>query len=954
MTKTPALDAESYREPRIVKNKRKHWSLHALLVLTIIVLGNHVLFNYLSSREQGILVPANAVQIQSRCQNLRLLPSPPTSFYDRIISDRFDPSTRPTLIRNATIWTGQDNGLDIIKGDILLDGGIIKGIGHISRNQLKSFQANLHVVDANGAWATPGIVDLHEHIGDNPSPELDGAIDDNSLKGIVQPWLRTLDALNTHDDSYRLSISGGVTTAIVLPGSANGIGGQGFPIKLRDTLERTPTSKLLEPPFTLNDSDSIDWTIPPRWRHMKHACGENPSGVYGNTRMDNMWAFREIYDKARQVKEEQDAYCEKALEGNWKGLRSFPEELQYEALVDVLRGRVKVHVHCYEAVDLDDIVRLTNEFKFPLAAFHHAHESYLVPSLLTKAYGHSPAVALFAANARYKREAYRGSEFAPRILAENDISVVMKSDHPVQNSRYLLYEAQQAHYYGLKANLALSSVTATPARIMGMDHRIGFIKEGYDADLVIWDSHPLSLGATPKQVFIDGIAQLEHAFVLEKPDSFQKVPKTPNFDREAKDTVKYDGLPPLELENSVSGTVIFVNVKSMTIRSSTSDSGVADLIQTQDGEPLKAVAIRGGKPVCTGLYHQCSSLTSDPEAVVVDLKGGAISPGLLSFGAPIGLEEIEAESSTSDGYVYDALSKGVPEIVGGDNAIIRAFDGLVFATRDAYLAYRSGVTVGVSSPKHRKFMSGLGTAFGLGSSHKLEKGALLQENTALHVSIGHMDKAPSISTQIATLRRLLLGKGEGEAGSIFADITLGKRTLVVYAQSADVIASIIRVKEEIEKKTKTSMRLTIAGAAEAHLLAKELGKAGVGVIVIPSRPFPYTWEYRRILPGPPLTHDNAISVLLENNVTVGIGVEESWCARNTRFDLAWVALESHKMTKNEALALASTNLERLLGLEENTSDYLADLVAYEGGDIFDYSSKAVGVLSPRKGVVDLF
>ena len=151
MTKTPALDAESYREPRIVKNSRKHWSLHALLILTIIVLGNHVLFNYLSSREQGILVPANAVQIQSRCQNLRLLPSPPPSFYDRIISDRFDPSTRPTLIRNATIWTGQDNGLEIIKGDILLDGGIIKGIGHISRNQLKSFQANLHVVDANGA-----------------------------------------------------------------------------------------------------------------------------------------------------------------------------------------------------------------------------------------------------------------------------------------------------------------------------------------------------------------------------------------------------------------------------------------------------------------------------------------------------------------------------------------------------------------------------------------------------------------------------------------------------------------------------------------------------------------------------------------------------------------------------------------------------------------------------------
>ena len=96
---------------------------------------------------------------------------------------------------------------------------------------------------------------------------------------------------------------------------------------------------------------------------------------------------------------------------------------------------------------------------------------------------------------------------------------------------------------------------------MGMDHRIGFVKEGYDADLVIWDSHPLSLGATPKQVFIDGIAQLDDAFVSEKPAIFQKVPKTPNFDREAENAIKYDGLPPLAPEKTISGTVIFINVK---------------------------------------------------------------------------------------------------------------------------------------------------------------------------------------------------------------------------------------------------------------------------------------------------------------------------------------------------------------------------------------------------------
>jgi imidazolonepropionase-like amidohydrolase len=142
--------------------------------------------------------------------------------------------------------------------------------------------------------------------------------------------------------------------------------------------------------------------------------------------MDTIWAFRQGYDTARKIKEEQDAYCEKAFAGKWDGLGSFPESLQWEALVDVLRGRVKVHNHCYEAVDLDAMVRLTNEFKFSIAAFHHAHETYLVPDLLNKAYGHPPGVALFATNARYKREAYRGSEFAPRILADNGLQVAMK------------------------------------------------------------------------------------------------------------------------------------------------------------------------------------------------------------------------------------------------------------------------------------------------------------------------------------------------------------------------------------------------------------------------------------------------------------------------------------------------------------------------------------------------
>ncbi|KAI5118175.1 hypothetical protein M0805_008416 [Coniferiporia weirii] len=927
--------------------RRRPWPILVFVLLSFSIFGTHIHLNRTDTSSRVVRIPANAAQISARCENLKLTPGPPPTFKDRTSSDRFVPGTKPMLIKNATIWTGRIDGLEVIKGDVLIADGLIKSIGRVSVAHLYD---DLTTVDAGGAWITPGIVDLHSHLGLDSAPALSGASDTNSRKGIAQPWLRSLDGLNTHDDAYHLSISGGVTTSLVLPGSANDIGGQAFAIKLRDTAERTPTSKLLEPPFTLNSSDTIDLSLPPRWRQMKHACGENPRRVYGNTRMDNIWAFREVYDKACQIKEKQDAYCEKALDGDWAGLGAFPEELQWEALVDVLRGRVKVQVHCYETVDLDDIVRLTNEFKFPIAAFHHAHETYLVPDLLKQAYGHTPASAMFATNARYKRESYRGSEFAPKVLAENGIQVVMKSDHPVLNSRFLLYEAQQAHYYGLPDNIALASVTSTPAQVMGMDHRIGFIKENYDADLVIWDSHPLALGATPKQVFIDGIAQLDTPQTAQKPPSFQNVPKTPDFTKETADALKYEGLPPLVPEKSVTGTVVFTNVKSVTVRAATS-GGIVSAFEAQDDGKLGVFVVVNGKAACTGSQSACASFLGAPDAEFVDLKGGAISPGLVSYGSVLGLEEIRGEASTRDGNVFDPLENGAPSIVGGEGALIRAVDGLQFATRNAYLAYRAGVTIGITAPMHSGFLGGFSAAFGLGAAHKLETGAVVQETAAVHVAVRHA--SASVSTQIAALRHLLLGGGSGDLGVSFRNVADGKVTLVAETESADIISTLLQLKKEVEARTGVAMKLTISGAAEAHLVAKELADADVGVVVVPSRPYPSNWDQRRILPGPPLTKDSAISLLLAHNVTVGIGIKDGWSARNTRFDAAWAALEvAGDITKTQALALASSNLEKLLGLDVEAE--LSDLVATEAGDMFDFESKIIGVVSPRRGAVDLF
>ncbi|KAH9048372.1 carbohydrate esterase family 9 protein [Lactarius hengduanensis] len=889
------------------------------LIITLAVLTSLQLYLISSSFptlfRRASRLPLHAEHSLARCASLNVAAGPPANFHDRSESDRFVAGTKPTLLHNARIWTGENNGTEILHGDVFIDKGIIQGVGNID---LRAFGldadgfAELNVVDVHGAWITPGIVDPHSHIGDESSPSLDGAVDNNSLKGTIQPWLRSLDGLNTHDDSYALSIAGGVTTALVLPGSANAIASTRY----NGTNHGTAGGHL-------------------PWRQMKHACGR----VYGDTRMDTFWAFRQAYDKARQILEKQDAYCSAAVAGQWTGLGEFPEDLQWEALVDVLRGRVRVQTHCYEAVDLDDLIRLTNEFKFPIAAVHHAHEAYLVPDVLKRAYGHPPAVAIFATNARYKREAYRGSEFAARILSENGLNVVVKSDHPVLNSRYLLYEAQQ-----------LAAATTLPAQVLGLEHRIGYLKQ----DLVVWDSHPLALGATPVQVFIDGIPQLDAPHVVSKPDKFQDLPKVPNFDREAEEAVTFEGLPPLLPKRASTDFVLFTGVRSVILPDR---DYLAELFSAQEDE-AGVVAVQNGDIICYGTATTCSldNLADGERVRVVDLQGGAISPGLLTYGSPLGLQEIEAESSTGDGQVFDPLTGWVPKLVGGDDSIVRAVDALQFAGRDALLAYRAGVTKAIVAPVHSGFYSGLGTAFSTGAAHKLEDGAVVQEVTALHVSVGHFGRKPSVSTQIAALRGLLLKLPDDDSTSKpFRDAGRGLIPIVVEAYSADVIATLILLKKEVEGKTGTTIKMTIVGATEAHLLAEEIAEANIGVIFKPSRPFPAVWEQRRVLPGPPLSKDTEIALLLSHNITVGIGIEEAWSARNTRFDVGWAALEAGgRISKVQALALASTNLEVLLGGGVESALRTSDLVATQGGDLLSFDSKVVGVLSPRRGTVDLF
>lgn len=206
---------------------------------------------FLQGKHSARVTTVHRSQLQAICKSIRTPAGPPQSFNTaaRTVNDRFVPGTPPVLLRNAKIWTGARNGTEIVYGDVLLDRGLVVAVGYIPPSLLdgvrQSSRSEVRVEDVGGAWITPGLVDLHSHLGVFSAPALsgkschfllsivylcwrlitfEGASDGNSHNAPILPWLRSIDGLNTHDEAYELAIAGGVTTAQILPGSANNIG----------------------------------------------------------------------------------------------------------------------------------------------------------------------------------------------------------------------------------------------------------------------------------------------------------------------------------------------------------------------------------------------------------------------------------------------------------------------------------------------------------------------------------------------------------------------------------------------------------------------------------------------------------------------------------------------------------------------------------------------------------
>jgi len=405
------------------------------------------------------------------------------------------PSTT-TIIRHAHVYTGA--GDEVADGDVLMRDGKIAAVG-------TSLPAppDAIAVDGKGKFVTPGIIDVHSHLGVYPSPQVDALANGNELTNPDTAQVRAENSVWPQDEGFNTARAGGVTTIEILPGSGNLIGG--LSVVLKNVPSRTVAGmKFPGAPYGL-----------------KMACGENPKRVYGerrqfpSTEMGNVAGYRQAWADAQDY----DAKW-KAWEKEKKGAPP-KRDLRLETLAGVLDGKIRVQMHCYRCDEMATMLDVAKEFHYHIAAFHHAVEAYKMPDLL-KASG--TCAAVWADWWGFKMEAWDGIvENLPMVDAGGACAMIHSdSENGIQR---LNQEVAKAWAAGRRAGLdipearAIAWMTANPAKALGIDDRTGSLAPGKMADVVLWSADPFSVYAKAEKVFVDGALVYDRFDPARQPES---------------------------------------------------------------------------------------------------------------------------------------------------------------------------------------------------------------------------------------------------------------------------------------------------------------------------------------------------------------------------------------------------------------------------------------------------
>lgn len=393
-------------------------------------------------------------------------------------------SAPAVAILNANILTG--TGAEIRGGGLLMAEGRVVAVGAVTP------PPGATVIDAQGGWLTPGVIDAHSHLGVFPSPGVAGHADGNENIDPVTAQVWAEHSVWPQDPAFDRARAGGVTSLMVLPGSANLFGGRSV------VLKNVPAATVQAMKF------------PGAPYGLKMACGENPKGRYGSrgrapaTRMGNVAGMRRMWIDAADHARKWDAYDRKSARGD--GGDPPKRDLNLDTLRGALDEEISAQIHCYRADEMAVMVDVAHEFGFRVRAFHHAVEAYKIRELLA---ANDICVATWAGRWGFKMEANDGIDATAGLLTRSGVCVAIHSDDASLIQR-LNVESAVALSAARQAGLeipdaeAVKWFTANPARIMGVLDQTGTLEPGKMADVVLWSDNPFSVYAVARKVFIDG------------------------------------------------------------------------------------------------------------------------------------------------------------------------------------------------------------------------------------------------------------------------------------------------------------------------------------------------------------------------------------------------------------------------------------------------------------------
>jgi imidazolonepropionase-like amidohydrolase len=820
-----------------------------------------------------------------------------------------DPPAR--VFKNATLYTGTA-AAPIENATLVVTDGKIALVAGGKQPGNAAVPEGAEEIDLEGAVVIPGLVDTHSHIGIYPKPSVPAHGDGNEMSGPVQPGLRALDAIDPNDPGLKMALAGGVTTANIMPGSGNVIGGQTLYVKLRGG-----TVEAMRVVGRLDDGTEVVGGL-------KMANGENPKG-YGRTRQQAPFTRMKIAALQREQFVKAKEYMAK---------KSPDRDLALEPLVEVLKKKRTVHFHCHRADDLLTAVRLAEEFGFELV-LQHATEGYRVADVLAKK--KIPVSLTLVDSPGGKAETIGLLEENAAVLEKAGVPVAINTDDFITESRFYLRTGSIAVRGGMTEAAALKALTLTPARLMHLDHRVGSLEKGKDADFVVLSGRPFSVYTKVRQTWIDG----KKVFDAEDPKDrtyrdgglWLPDPKAVPTVEAAKPPAAPDGKRGRTPAADVAGKKTF--------------AVVADRLHTAGPRGTienAVVVVEDGKIKAVGTSRDAIVPPGTPQLYAREVTPGLIDP--FTTAGLSGAWNISADQEQD-------------EPSDPNQADLRALDG--FNPNEPLLEFlrANGVAVVHATPGRQGILAGQTGVFRTDGTSA--ERAALKAPAALLVNLGESPKqafaakGPGTRMGVAGVVRRALAEAQVYAGKRKAepDKTArnpkleallpaldGKVPVYFAAHRADDIQTALRIADEFKLKP------VIALGSDSYLMAGELAKRKVPVVVHPT------------LQRPGGSMETRHTFLGTAGVLARAGVPVTLCSshegyvpkqRNLRTEAAYAA--ANGLGHAAAIRAVTLDAAKLLGVADKHGSVevgkVADLVLYDGDPFENTTHVTVTVLGGK-------